>query len=218
MDSRSAADARAAKILGDTTYHDRYRYQVGMFWAEDGSSLPKNYISALDQLKLLKHSLAKDADLKERFTRTIQDDFPKGYIVNFDKVNCWKVNEVCNWYLSHHSIVHHNKPGKFRQVLNCAAKFQGQTLNNLFLTGPDLHQNLIHILIRFRQHPHAVSADIERLFLQVGVIPDDRPSLRFLWRDGPTSEIAVIHNVCQICGSKDSPTCAIFALRRTNSN
>ena len=55
--------------------------------------------------------------------------------------------------------------------------------DNTLLTGADLLQSLIHILIRFRQNPHAVSGDIVRMFLQVGVIPEDRPSLRFLCRE-----------------------------------
>ena len=151
-----------------------------MLWAEDDSILSNNYFSALVQLKSLERRLAKDADLNERYTKTIQDEFSKVYIVNVDKADCLKVNENLEWYLPHHPVVHPHKPGKVRRVLNGAAKFQGQSLNNLLLTGPDLLQNLIHILIRFRQHPHAVSADIEGMFLQVGVIPDDRPSLRFL--------------------------------------
>ena len=32
---RSAADARAQKILQDTVYHDGCRYHVGMLWADD---------------------------------------------------------------------------------------------------------------------------------------------------------------------------------------
>ena len=215
VDSRSAADARAEKILDDTTYHDGSRYRVGMLWAEDDSSLPNNYFSALVQLKSLERRLAKDADLKERYSKTIQDDISKGYIVNLDKGTCFKVNEAREWYLPHHPVVHPHKPGKVRRVLNGAAKFQGQSLNNLLLTGPDLLQNLIHILIRFRQHPHAVSADIEGMFLQVGVIPDDRPSLRFLWREDPATEVAVFQYVRHIFGSKDAPTCANYALRRT---
>ena len=39
VDPRSAADARALKILDETTYHDGCRYQVGMLWAEEENSL-----------------------------------------------------------------------------------------------------------------------------------------------------------------------------------
>ena len=53
VDPRSDADARASKFLQETTYHDGCRYQVGMLWADDESSLPNNYFSALVQLKSL---------------------------------------------------------------------------------------------------------------------------------------------------------------------
>ena len=215
VDSRSAADARAEKILDETTYHDGTRYQVGMLWADPESSLPNNYFSALVQLKSLERRLGKDVDLRERYSKNIQDDFSKDYIVRVDKTDCFKVSNPREWYLPHHPVIHPNKRGKVRRVLNGAAKFQGSSVNNALLTGPDLLQNLIHILIRFRQNPYAVSADIEGMFLQVGVIPDDRPSLRFLWRDYPAAEVAVFQYVRHIFGSKDSPTCANYALRRT---
>ena len=69
--------------------------------------------------------------------------------------------------------------------------------------------------MRFRQHPYAVSADTEEMFLQVGVIPEDRPSLRFLWREDPATDEAVYQYVRHIFGSKDSPTCANYALQQT---
>ena len=112
-------------------------------------------------------------------------------------------------------MIHPHKPGKVRRVLNGAAKFHGYSLNSALLTGPDLLQSLIHIVFRFRQYPNAVSADIEGMFLQVGVIPKDQPSLRFLWREDPSTEVAVFQYVRHIFGSKDSPTCANYALKRT---
>ena len=60
-----------------------------------------------------------------------------------------------------------------------------------------------------------MSADIEGMFLQVGVIPGDRPLLCFPRREDPASDVAVFEYVRHIFVSKDSPTCAIYALRRT---
>ena len=111
--------------------------------------------------------------------------------------------------------MHPHKPGKIRRVLNGAANFHGQSLNSALLARPDLLQILYHILFRFRQYPFAVSADVEEMFLQVGVIPRDRPSLRFLGREHPAAEVAVFEYVWHIFGSKDSPTCAHYALKRT---
>ena len=70
--------------------------------------------------------------------------------------------------------------------------------------------------MRFRQHPFAVSADINGMFMQVGVIPQDWSSLRFLWQEDPATDVAVYQNVHHIFGSKDSPTCANYALQQTS--
>ena len=43
--------------------------------------------------------------------------------------------------------------------------------------------------MRFRYHRIALSADIEKAFLMVGVAEPDRDVLRFLWVDDPTSEV-----------------------------
>ena len=100
-------------------------------------------------------------------------------------------------------------------VLNGAAKFHGHSLNIALLTGPDLLQNLIHILLRFRQFPKAVSAYIEDMFLHVGVIPKEQPSIRFLLRNDPSTAVAVFQYVRHIFGSKDYPTSANYALKKT---
>ena len=215
VDLRSAADAKASKILQETTYHDGCRYQVGMLWADEESSLPNNYFLSLVQLKSLERRLEKTPELKASYAQTIEDDFDKYYIVQVDKSDCFRIDNPREWYLPHHPVFHPHKPGKVRRVLNGAAKFHGVSLNRKLLTGPDLLQTLIHVLMRFRQHPYAVSADIEGMFLQVGVIPEDRPSLRFLWREDPATDVAVYHNVRHIFGSKDSPTCANYALQQT---
>ena len=117
--------------------------------------------------------------------------------------------------LPHHPVVNPNKPGKVRCLLNGASKFHGTSLNKSLLVGSDLLQNLVFVLLRFRQHLFAVSADIERMFLQVGVLPEDQPSLCFLWREDPTADVVVHQYTRHIFGARDSPTCANYALQRT---
>ena len=53
------------------------------------------------------------------------------------------------------------------------------------------------------------------MFLQVGVLPSDQPSLHFLWREDPTTNVVVYQYTRHIFGAKDSPTCADYALQRT---
>ena len=74
VDPRSAADARAHEILENTTVHNVLRYDVGMLWAADNTKLPNSYFSSLVQLKSLEKRLAKDEDLREKYTSTIKED------------------------------------------------------------------------------------------------------------------------------------------------
>ena len=56
------------------------------------------------------------------------------------------------WHLPHHPVVNPKKHGKVRRVLNGASKFNGASLNQSLLAGPDLLQNLLRVLLRLKQH------------------------------------------------------------------
>ena len=91
------------------------------------------------------------------------------------------------------SKVDRNESGTYHTIrlFKGAAKLHGVSLNKSLTTGPDLLQNLMYVLLRFRQHTVALFADIERMFLQVGVLPCDQLSLRFLWREYPVIPLSV---------------------------
>ena len=186
VDARSAADKRALSVLKNDTFHDGERYIVPMLWNDKENSLPNNYFSSLAQLKSLEKRLDKDPSLREKYTETIREDIQKGYVITV-KAHDPKSRADREWYLPHHPVLNPNKPGKVRRVLNGASKCHCASLNKSLLVGPDLLQNLIFVLLRFRQHKYAVSADIEGMFLQVGVREENQPSLRFLWREDPTT-------------------------------
>lgn len=78
-------------------------------------------------------------------------------------------------------MTHPLKPGKVRVSFDCGAKYRGSPLNQQFLQGPDFTNLLVGVLIRFCQEPVAVAANIEAMFHQVYVDPEDCDTLRFLW-------------------------------------
>ena len=66
-----------------------------------------------------------------------------------------------------------NKHGKVRRVANASSVFQVQSLNFNLLKGPDLLSNFIGVILRSRENKIALSADIERVFMQVKVGTED---------------------------------------------
>lgn len=84
---------------------------------------------------------------------------------------------VC--YLPHHPVVYANKPEKLRVVFDCAAKYEGISLNSKLLQGPDLNNSLVGVVTRFRQEQVVLAADVEVMFHQVCVPEKDCDALRF---------------------------------------
>lgn len=70
---------------------------------------------------------------------------------------------------------------KLRVVFDCTASYQGVSLNNELLQGPDLTNTLIGVLTRFRKETIGMMADIESMFYQVRLPEEDSDLLRFLW-------------------------------------
>ena len=69
------------------------------------------------------------------------------------------------WYIPHHAVYHPSK-GTIRVVFDCPAKFQGICLNDELLSGPDLTNSLLGVLMRFRKESIAFTADIESMFIR----------------------------------------------------
>ena len=82
-----------------------------------------------------------------------------------------------------------NKPGKTRVVFDYAAKHKGTSLNNQHLTGLDLTNSIVGVLMRLCEERVALLADIECMFHQVRVPPEDQDAFRLLWwQDGDLNQ------------------------------
>ena len=120
-----------------------------------------------------------------------------------------------HWYLPHHPVTSPTKPGKVRIVFDAAAECEGTWLNKNLLTGPDVANSLVGVLLRFRQGKIAFAADIEKMFPQIRVREEDQDSLRFLWwtngyDNPPDTYVMQVH----IFGAASSPCIANSTFRR----
>ena len=95
------------------------------------------------------------------------------------------------WYLPHFEVYHPQKPDKIRVVFDSAAETKGTSLNKALLSGPDLTNNLLGILLRFHQDTVAFVADIEQMFHSFLVQEQHRDLLRFFWykNNDPNEEL-----------------------------
>ena len=160
----------------------------------------------------------KDGKLFEKYTATVVDYITRGYAEKIPTDELTPVDRLV-WYLPHHPVVHPNKPEKVRVVFDCVAEYKGTSLNQQLLQGPDLANPLVGVLIRFREEPVALVADIESLFHQIGVDPKDRDVLRFFWlENGDLQEEATEYRMVRhVFGATSSPSIANLCLKKAAS-
>ena len=102
-------------------------------------------------------------------------------------------------------------------VFDSCCEFGGVSLNKVPLPGPDLMNNLIGVLMRFRKEKVAAMCNIEQMFHSFPVDPVHRDFLRFLWFEGndPSKPIIEYRMNVHLFGNRPSPTVATYGLRRT---
>ena len=212
----SAEDRLWLQTVENSISHFGHHYSISLPLADKNVELPNNVSIARSRLNKLKVRLERDQQFASDYKTFMSDMLEKG-IAEVVPKGSENRNDGRVWVLPHHAVYHPHKPDKIRVVFDCAAQFQGISLNDCLLQGPDQTNTLLDVLLRFRMERIAFIADIEGMFNQVYVHEADRDFLRFLWwQDGNTSnEIQQLRMKVHIFGAKSSPSVACYALRRT---
>ena len=100
---------------------------------------------------------------------------------------------------------------KVRIVFDASAHEQGcWSLNDCLSPGPSLNPDILKMLIQFRSHKIAVIGDMAKAFLQVGLAPEDRDVVRFIWvpddwRPGTPLRLRLLRMKRVVFGVRSSP-------------
>ena len=169
------------------------RYEVTLQWKEERPSY--HYNLSYNRVKSLQRRLLNDHDLLTEYDQIIKDQLGAGII---EKIRQEEINRSENvHYMPHHGVVRKDKQTtKPRVVFDGSAKFddEGLSINDCLNPGPNLIPKLLDVLVKFRYHPVALSADIEKAFLMISVNESDRDMLRFLWfEEPPNPNSGIIH-------------------------
>ena len=102
-------------------------------------------------------------------------------------------------------------------VFDCSAEFEGKSINKELLPGPELTNQIVSILIRFREERVAVMADVESMHYQVQVPENQQTYLKLLWWENHDIECHPQEFVmcAHVFGGAFSGGCSNDALRRT---
>ena len=137
-------------------------WEAPLLFRQDVKDLPSSRVNAMKRPKSTRRTLDKNPVMKEQYFTVTQKIFDHNHAEIVPQENL-RPEKLC-WYLPHFGLYHPKKKNKIHVVFDAAAESNGVSLNKLLLSGPDLTNNLLGVLLRFCQDPVALIADIEQMF------------------------------------------------------
>lgn len=128
---------------------------------------------SLQRFRQLERRFGRDPELKVKYAATMSEYITLGHMKKVDRppIGC----------VSH--IPHHAVTKKFRVVYDASCRStRNLSLNDTQLVGERLQEDLLDILIRFRNHRYGLTTDIRQMYRCVEIAPEQWDLQRIFWR------------------------------------
>lgn len=184
------------------------RYIVNIPFRENVPALGDSRQTALKRFHALEARMARNPDLARECHAFMEDYLSTGHMIPAPPQ---PPDPSSAYHIPFHAIF----KKKFRLVYDAScATTTGVSLNDRQLSGPKLQDDLCEILLRFRMHRYAVSADIVKMFRQVRVHQDHWDYRRILWRPSPDQPVKEYLITVVVWGMASATFNAVRALRQ----
>nr|CAD2134264.1 unnamed protein product [Meloidogyne enterolobii] len=175
----NSEDKVSTQFVKDIKFVDG-RYEIKFPFKTDPAHLPipTNFPLCYGRLRSVLNSLKNDKTLISKYQEILTEQLQLGII---EKVQNPNQNCVPLHYLPHHPVIRQDKK-TVRIVYDGSAKLgKNLSLNECLFSGPNLLNDLVGLLFKFRFPKYIITADIQKAFLQISINPSDRDVTRFLW-------------------------------------
>ncbi|XP_055522497.1 uncharacterized protein LOC129716687 [Wyeomyia smithii] len=165
----------------------------------------------------LERRLEGDQNLREQYAAFMSEYESMGHMHLIpDEHNA----NVKRCRLPHHPVVKEDSTTtKVRVVFDASAKTSTNiSLNDSLLVGPVIQEDLRSIILRNRTRQIMVVADIEKMFRQIEIRPEDRRLQCILWRPSPNVPISIYELATVTYGTKPAPFLATRVLMQLASD
>ncbi|XP_060079797.1 uncharacterized protein LOC132559197 [Ylistrum balloti] len=210
----SQQDKEFMRVMEGEFIKDEYgNWSAPLPLKKERPTLSNNMDQARHRAENLRKSLLKNPTKREEFCAFMQNIFDKEHAEIAPELQDGEEA----WYLPIFGVYHPQKPNKIRVVFDSAAKFNGHSLYDILMTGPDLINSLVGVLMKFRKERIAIMADVEQMFFNFYVHKRDRNFLRFLWfqDNDPTQPLREFRMCVHMFGNSSSPCIATLGLRKS---
>ncbi|GBN85004.1 hypothetical protein AVEN_184931-1 [Araneus ventricosus] len=162
------------------------RYVVSMDLSRDPSCLGNSKDMAVRQLNSLWKRLSRDSEYLSLYTDFLRE---YEYLGHLERV-VESSEPPTQYYIPHHGVLCPDKLiTKLRVVFNASSPTTtGISLNDILMKG-EVIEDVFLTISRFRRHKFAFTTDIQKLYRQILIDPD-QDLQRIVWKTLPNSEVS----------------------------
>lgn len=200
------------QIYDNTTIRsDSGKYSVSLPFKLEVRGFKNMRRTALRRFASLEKRFGSDRVLKCEYAKCLNEYIQLGHMREVDPQDFPDA-----YYIPHHCVIKESSSTtKFRVVFDASAKDANlQSLNDCILKGPRIQADLLDLLIRFRYFRVAFTADIEKMYRQVWINPNDHKFQLIVWRDDENKPIKTFSMNTVTFGTTSAPYLAIKTLSR----
>ncbi|XP_055632763.1 uncharacterized protein LOC129773201 [Toxorhynchites rutilus septentrionalis] len=211
MTEHSSEDVCITHFLETYRRDESGRFFVRLPFNEAKEQLGDSETMARKRFYAVERRLNKNSDLKRQYVEFMNEYTKLGHMVEVTPSQNENPTEI--FYLPHHCVL---KPTssttKLRVVFDGSAESStGVSVNQTQMVGPTVQNDLVSIHLKFRTFQYAISADIPKMYRQVGI---DDDFLRIFWRNSSDDALKVYALKTVTYGLASSPFLATMALRQ----
>ncbi|XP_051168853.1 uncharacterized protein LOC127286465 [Leptopilina boulardi] len=185
-------------------------YQVCLRFNKKQHLLGSSYDTARRRFFILERKLERNGQIKEEYHK-----FMRAYeeLQHMEPVGS---DDRSGYYLPYHTVIKESSlTTKLRVVFDASAKTStAVSLNQAIMVGATIQDGIFEFMLRFRSHLIVLTADIEKMYRQFWVHPDDRRYQKILWRFDRNSPLITYQLKTVTCGTSAAPFLATRCLKR----
>jgi hypothetical protein len=196
---------------GNTKRDQTGRFIVRLPFKQNPSRLGESKGVAVSRLHHLERRLRRNDKGRIEYATFLSEYEALGHMQEVDDA---MENNDSSCYLPHHHVVKESSSTtKTRVVFDASAKTtNGLALNDILMVGPTLQEDIQAIILRFRTHQIAFTADIEKMYRQIRVDERDCRFQRILWRKPNEQQIKTFELQTVTYGTASAPFLATRCL------
>lgn len=168
---------------------------------------------AVKRLISQERRLEKDSEVKEQYINFMKEYEFLGHMQLIPEEEI-PISEC--YYMPHHAVIREQScTTKLRVVFDASSKSSSNiSLNEILHKGPKLQLDLFYILLNFRTHSIALTADIEKMFRQILISEEDGDFQRIVWRENQSEKIQDFRLKTVTYGTTCAPYLAIKTIQQ----